>query len=325
MKKRVHDRSRDERGDEQRWKKQKTEKAFKRLDFSKCPLELSEVPISILRKWDAFLDEKKKFESEATLTTLNLFAKWLPDNGVGSGSTGYISNIRNRLPLEVEVDLNDHKAYNTVIKRNKKKLKAEYGITDPESASPFFLKDLVCLAADEQALLKLLCSLGQRTVDFERAVECGAFHEDGESVFIDNFTDNKTDNAHDAEAALTMTSKRALKLIASFGRDGRKLQGILDKVKAARSAKADAPSLHSYRRTFALAMKKYNDSLPAGARLSLYELARVGALQGGWALPSKNNPLQCKFFHYCRDADSFKQKLAICHADVKELLGKLFD
>jgi hypothetical protein len=48
-------------------------------------------------------------------------------------------------------------------------------------------------------------------------------------------------------------------------------------------------------------------------------------LQGGWALPSKNNPLQCKFFHYCRDTDSFKQKLAIGHADVKELLGKLFD
>jgi hypothetical protein len=322
--KRVFDRSLDRAGDGQKWKKSKTEDSFQRLDFSKCPLELSEVPISHLRKWDQFLDTLDKPEAEATLTTVNLFSKWLPKNGVTSGATGYISTIRNRLPLEVEVDINDHKAYNTVIKRSKKRLKTDFGITDADSASPFFSKDLACLGADEQALLKLFCCWGQRSVDFERAVKCGGFHKDSESVFIDNFTENKTQNAHDAEAALTKTSKRAFTLLASFGRDGGRVKGLIDKVAAARSSKADNPSLHSFRRTFALALKKYNDSLPAGEKLSLFELAAAGAPQGGWGLPSKNDPLKCKFYHYCRDASSFKQKLAIGRDDVKELLWKLF-
>jgi hypothetical protein len=283
--------------------------------------------LSILRKWEKYLGELEREELLCGLPEIYSFGEWLPLNGVGAGSIGYVSYVRNRLALEVGIAI-DNKAYSTMVTRLETKLEAVYGIDSAAKASPIFEKDLDALRNDaaqifevdfgaEAGAARILAGFGQRTVDYERGLDevfSTPFARQGLDEFVYTNGDvNKKHQYHDSVIKLVDGEmEEGAKLIESKAGEPGFVGELLKKMNAVRSSKLKKLSRHSFRRTMAIFCRRRWELGEKSDMKELLTLAQRVSSECGWAAPKSAAALPLSsFMGYSADWASWKQNLAL--------------
>jgi hypothetical protein len=277
-----------------------------------------------LRKWLAFLTDSGLWEKNCGLSALDAYSRWLPDHNVTAGAAPYVSAIRCRLEISCDRPVGQ-KMYLVVLKRLQNRLEHEFGIEDPNSAVPVFKKDLESLDDGERAVVRLFCSWGQRSIDYERAVKAGrAFNEIDGSIYVDNAFCEKTNNLHDAGVVSGAEQLLGLRFLAQVAGDSDFVEDLIGAIESYRSEKSGLVSLHSFRRTLAIVVRRaFELEKNKNTRRPLIELVANISARCGWKQPTEAGLADHKFFHYSRDWRSWSQPLAISLDDLRAWLPDL--